>query len=251
MRYHLAANMGIYFDGCDELSDDLRYCWSQSIADFYWNYGFSLEARPASEADTRDIVTAAQKHGRAPAIWQLTQQAIPQGWSSASEEAWMTADLASLKSIPRPKFAVKIEIHDQPTPAMVAVFSDAYSTEGSPSDVGYFALPPEYVTRFAEGRSRPPASSYAVSASVDGQAVAVASICLVERVVGLYSVATTHSWRRRGLGKYISGQALELARDRGSNRAFLQTESDSVVEEMYHSIGFSRRFVGRLLVQSS
>ncbi|HVB42938.1 MAG TPA: GNAT family N-acetyltransferase [Streptosporangiaceae bacterium] len=249
LRLHVAANLGIYFDGIDELNGDLAYCWSDSITDYYWNYGFSFQADDLDGQQVQQITRVASSHGRQPALWQLADSDTPEGWSSVSDEAWMTLDLSAIQAIAAPSLEVTVELLETPTPAMVATFSDAYASDAGPGEVGYFALPPEYSNRFAVGRSRPPASSHVVGASVGGESVAVACICLVEDSVGLYSVATAHQWRRHGLGRYISAKSLQFARNMGASTAFLQTESNSAVEHMYSSLGFNRRFVGRLYSQ--
>ena len=130
---------------------------------------------------------------------------------------------------------------------MVDVFSDAYSSGGHPDDVGYYALPVAYSEAFRQAMPRPPAYAIFAKGSVGGECVAIASVVLIGKDAGLYSVATKHSFRRRGFGRAISMFGLSAATQRGAANFFLQTEADSPVEEMYEGIGFKRSFIGQLI----
>lgn len=66
------------------------------------------------------------------------------------------------------------------------------------------------------------------------------TIAVLDRhdVAGVYSVATHHDWRRRGVGGRMVGLALAAARERGLTRAVLESSPDGV--PLYEKLGFTQ-----------
>lgn len=249
ISHHVTANLGVYFTSCEILAPKLSYGFSNKIKDYYWNYGFRHDGGALDEFERNLVVEYSAKSERTPAIWQDAESPIPSGWVTASREAWMAVDLKA-RLVPAPPSAQTVVMtSERPTASMRAVFDDAYSSGGSATDVGYFELQPEYGEAYLSGVPLAPARALHVQAMVGDTCVAIASISLVDDAAGLYSVATHHEWRNRGLGAFISGQALNFASNRGAQWAFLQTEADSAVEKMYRQSGFDKIFAGRLMTQ--
>lgn len=249
VELHVKANLGVYFDETTRLDRDLSYVSSRRIADWYWNYGYATGGRGLSERDLCLIASAARRLDRRPAAWQKAGSPIPPGWKAVSSESWMVCAAGELgpQALEPPEVEVRWELVAEPTPAMQAVFLDAYGSGDDPGAVGYSSLPPEYAVAYLQGRVRPPAVAFHVFLEHDAQCVAVASVTLVDHTGGIYSVATPHRWRRRGLGRYVSAVACRQALSRGATHLFLQTEAQSAVQTMYEQIGFRSLFVGQLL----
>ena len=248
---HVRGNLGIYFSGSDELGPDVRYAWSESIKDHYWNYAYHVEGLQIGAESMQSIRDAAGFRDREIAIWQDAEHPTPEGWAVASSEAWMTCDLADIRPSDAGTTLSSTAVTIRPTPDMVEVFNDAYGSAALEGQAGYFELPPEYGRAYAAGEAIAPGKSFAVAVRAHDETVSVASVSVIGALAGLYSVATRHAARRRGFGKVASIAALVLAAQNGASMAFLQTEADSPVERMYESIGFSRLFVGSLLTPVS
>ena len=82
----------------------------------------------------------------------------------------------------------------------------------------------------------------------DGRCVAVGSAGVWNGIGGLYSVATRHDVRRRGLGADLSTAATQWAFEHGARGVLLQTVPHSGVEKLYASLGYRASYIGRLLV---
>ena len=78
--------------------------------------------------------------------------------------------------------------------------------------------------------------------------VAVSSIFIYKQFAGLYNVGTLHAKRRNNFGSLVSMLACKFAFDDGASIIFLQTQADSLVEDLYKKIGFKRKFIGSFLV---
>ena len=94
-----------------------------------------------------------------------------------------------------------------------------------------------------------PAQMRHFAAYLDGTCVAIATVVIWLQYAGLYSVATHHDYRRRGLGREISRVASLWAIQQNVAGMLLQTEADSVVEKMYTELGYQRTHVGLLVTQ--
>jgi GNAT superfamily N-acetyltransferase len=146
---------------------------------------------------------------------------------------------------------VQLITTDRPNAGMRVVFDNAYSSGGSPGDVGYFSLPSEYGDAFENGHPTPPCTHRHFAAYIDGKCVGVGTACLNGDIAGIYSVATHRSFRRRGVGTLISAEASRWALKHAAKGIVLQTEADSPVEQMYLQLGFKRSFLGTLLTPYS
>jgi len=265
MEAHLRLNLGVY---CDDivLVDSIAIATSRTIPDIYWNYAYVRNGEPFDDALLTTARSALKAAGRPPTLWQDSEQPIPEGWTIKSKEAWMWlgADKWSALTSQRPRSARSLagvgstedendlEIKAMATPSedMQRVFEDAYSSGGAPGDVGYFQLPLEYGQAYLHGRVKLPTTVRHFSGYLHGQCVAIATVGLWNSVGGLYSVATLHGFRRKGLGRRLSYEATRWAMEHGATGVVLQTEADSAVESLYRDLGYKRTHVGVLLGSS-
>lgn|ERR1017187_4040743 len=247
MAAHVRMNLGVFFSDV-AVADSLTVATSRTIPDFYWNYAYTNDGRQFERESLDQTVRAMKKVGRQPAIWQLAAQHVPSGWQVTTQEAWMWLDRDRQFATSGNTNLVfeQLESHAQPTPAMLDVFLEAYSS--GVGDAGYFALPPEYGQAYMAAQPTPPASIQHFAGMIAGQCGAIASASLCDGVGGIYSVATRHALRRRGFGRAISSIAVDWLFLQGARGILLQTEAGSPVEAMYQSLGFETLHVGALLV---
>lgn len=103
-----------------------------------------------------------------------------------------------------------------------------------------FEMPPfveEPFVAFSEAIGLPPeVPLYNFLGSLDGRAVAVASVFFGAGVAGLYNIATTPPARRRGIGRAITFRALQEARAAGYRYAILHASQAG--EPLYRGMGF-------------
>lgn len=246
VRLHVAATLGLILDERRQIAPDLW--WARSPApDTGWNFGYASAGRALTLAEVNAVAEAACASGRPPAVLQVVAAEPLAGWQIAEAETWMWVDASRGVAPGEPPAAARTQVVSTPTPEMVAVFDDVYVASPAPGGIGYTELAPSYSTGYRRGLATPPAEALHVAVSVDGRCAAIATICLVERVAGLYFVGTHRDFRRRGLGAYATVVACNEAFRRGAEGVFLQTIPDSPVEAMYATLGFRRRFVAHYL----
>jgi GNAT superfamily N-acetyltransferase len=75
-----------------------------------------------------------------------------------------------------------------------------------------------------------------VSAWLDGQPVATGTVWRSGSTAGLYNIATLDRLRGRGIGYAVTATLMELARQRGCDRAVLHSSPDGL--PVYERLGF-------------
>lgn len=248
MESHVRMNLGVYFSEVQSI-DQVHIATSKTIKDFYWNYAFSSTSAAVSTPDLAKVVEFLRRYERTPAIWQRSQEPVPEGWSIQSREAWMWQEREDwtppMSAVPGAE--VEIRLSPSPNQAMRDVFQDAYGSGVSEGDVGYYELPVEYSQAYLDAEARPPVKICQLGAWKGNICVAIATSCVDHNLGGIYSVATAHSYRNHGYGKLLSQHAANWAFQNGAEGVFLQTTVDSPVEKLYSAIGFTTLFVGELL----
>ena len=246
VRLHVAATLGLILAERRQIAPDLW--WARSAAlDTGWNFGFAPGGRALTLAEADAVAAVACTDGRQPVVLQAVDAQPLAGWQVAEAETWMWVDASSGVPAGEAPGAARAQIVGTPTPEMVDVFDDVYVAAAAPGGIGYAELAPSYSAGYRLGLATPPAEALHVAVSVDGRCAAIATVCVVERVAGLYFVGTHRDFRRQGLGAYATVVACNEAFRRGAEGVFLQTIPDSPVEAMYATLGFRRRFVALYL----
>jgi len=242
---HIHLNLGVYFDRYDP-GNDFCVATSLRIKDYYWNFAFRNDGQSFDDSALEKVEKTLSSLDRGPAVYLLAAEPIPPGWSVQDEEAWMIVGPDSLKSSADDRAGEQLQFRelDRPLSEMREVFEDAYSSETTDDDIGYFRLPPEYGDVYEHSALRPPATLCHLGGWWDGKCVTVATIAVWNGIGGVYSVATAHKSRRHGFGKAISRYATKWAFRNGATAVLLQTAANSEVERMYQTLGFCRTHLG-------
>lgn len=92
---------------------------------------------------------------------------------------------------------------------------------------------------FADLIDRPTVELLVMESEADGVIGYAVLWCVLEQAE-LANVALTSSWRGRGLGRYLVGRVLEVARGRGVSKMFLEVRSSNErASEIYRDFGFT------------
>ena len=252
MEAHIYLNMGIYFTNYF-IVEDIGVVTSRMIPDLYWNFAFTGSLVPFNTKQLSLATSQLQSLARKPTVWQLSSFPIPDTWSVQSKEAWLWLDASEWRP-PRAQATVdQLVIKDAavPTAMMRGVFENAYSSGGTPGDIGYFMLPPQYGEAYETGRPEAPTVQRHFSGWLGDTCVAVGTASIWRKIGGIYSVATHRDYRRRGFAKTLSSSATTWAIKHGALGVMLQTEADSPVEIMYKHLGYARTHIGYLLAQDN
>jgi ribosomal protein S18 acetylase RimI-like enzyme len=250
---HASAQRGFYFDALSEPREGLFIATSNIIEDPFWNYAFGAEESLEANVDLLPSIFAESisSRCRVPAMLLVdgssleNHPTVSNSYSPFADDLWMTAETAQFSAkLPDGLIVSPIKTPSDRASA-VEVFADAYTT-ASEDGVGYSGLPAEYTQTFVRGLERAVAfrSDHLIGRS-RGEAVAIASVFYAGGTAGLYSVAVSRHARLRGYGSAISRAALEIAQ-RKAEIAFLQTEPDSPVQQMYERAGFRKLVLARL-----
>ncbi len=245
---HMEVQMGTFLSARQRLAPGLWYVYSRDIEDFYWNHACMSEAGAELDPQHLDAICRHARHlKRAPAVFRILQTAAGSFGASTQDElildAWLALDLRALELDPLPAGLSVARVSDRDSmSAFLDVFKDAYGPGGL-EDAGYCCLAESYPRALAMSSPPPGVNALHLLGRYDGQPVAIASIFCKDHLAGLYNVGTVHTCRRRHFARALSQCAMAQAARAGCAAIFLQTEPDSVLENMYRRLGFERQFL--------
>jgi GNAT superfamily N-acetyltransferase len=148
------------------------------------------------------------------------------GWVPSEPVHVMTADLGPLLRTAANDGTpgAEVRLDDEPDEAWL----QAYRYAGT-------ELPP----RAVELLTNHPSVLFA-SVRDGASCAAIARVCVDERWAGVFAVEVAEPYRRRGLARLVSTEALRWAVSRGARRAYLQTSSyNAPAIALYQSLGFA------------
>ncbi len=244
MEAHIHMGLGI-IDHVQEINE-VVVVTSSAITDYYWNFAYS-KSGPFTDDQIQIAKELLHKSSRTLALWIPDSAPLPNSWTVRSREAWMLLDTETYnlaKNSSSNQHLLKVAACDIPNADMVAVFTDAYSSDHALGDIGYFELPKEYELLYQQLIAQPSINMCHFGGYNKAECVAIASAVTWGKFGGIYSVATAHAHRRKGYGSTISKAAVDWLQQQKTEHIILQTEADSPVEKMYKQIGFHQLFVG-------
>lgn len=251
MDIHAKIQTGTYISKVIELPyKGLKFVYSESISDHYWNYAYNLKCESSDLQAVVDLIKSHTKQMHRGFTLYLSPETKPANIlelitpTEIESEVWMILETqAGVLTTENAKGDVEIVLNSRPPKSFIKIFDDSYGG-GEKGSAGYFGLPPEYIDSI---RNSTPQEGVDVAHFIrkeNSVAVAIASIFVHGEYAGLYNVGTVHAKRRMGYGSQISRRAIAFAKSKGVKYVFLQTQADSEVEKMYFKIGFRKSFVG-------
>lgn len=253
LNAHVDLQLGTYIDHLEVLPSGPKYMSSTRIKDRYWNFAFNVRTDKTGVQQALDEVKTYSKSIDRPNVLYITPDEHTEQLTEMnptdviSGSAWMTLADTNKMSQPGSKLVIEELETSFPDERFLQVFDNSYGG-GTPDSPGYTGLPNEYVEALSNCCPKEGATVRHFLGSNNGEPVAIASIFFKPPYAGLYNVGCIHSARRNRFGSDISIAAVNHAITKGCNTIFLQTIADSSVEEMYKKIGFSRKFIAKVLI---
>ena len=237
---------GAYFSELVNISSNLMGLKSTVFNDIGWNYVFSPNTNISISRDEANNIRENYK-GLDPFFVYSPSQSVTFDGKPVSTlgdfSVWMSCTPESLVTVEHNN---RVEILKSPSNGqvdqLVEIFRQAYCNNLS-GQIGYNDLEESYPQGFKSMLETFERCTNIVI--YDGNTVAgLATIAfdIDGRQSGLYNVSVLPEFRKSGLGKAVSYEAVRYAFSEGAKSCMLQTESYTEVETLYRSIGFSVDF---------
>lgn len=180
-------------------------------------------------------------------------------------EAWYTArDLAPLVMLPRPTGAATADdvlgglllergYRELPVVDVLTGWTDTLLEGSVPAPGGITAQRGAHVTdEWLAGSSprtlehvdtarevlgRPPRQVFITAHDAEGSPAGVVRVAVGEGWAGIFGLHVDPAHRRRGIGRWLTGEAARAARDAGASLTYLQVERDSAARDLYGGLG--------------
>jgi len=249
MEWHFSVQQGMYFDKRVEAENYIVYS-SDIITDGFWNYAF------LKNCDSFDsILSLIEKDfkvlHRSPCIYLLDDSYFEQrskillkhGYEPLSEESFMLIENNTPEICPKADLIICRVTTDKVATDFIDVFTSAYGGEKTPEQP-YGELDKTYID--AISRTFSDNEKFFHYVCYDKEApVSIATLCFLNGKGGLYNVGTSPSARGKGYGTVASKACIDMWKKLSGSDLFLQTETGSLVEKWYYSLGFKLQFIGR------
>ncbi len=248
---HYKFQTGFYFSGSEEVQGALLL-WSK-IKDFYWNYATKINIDEKYPEDLiNKIIDFYKTKNRQPAIYftPFTKtRNLPDiigkfGFKLKYKDAWMFYEGAEPKFEMPENFTIKPAETSEERKIFIDIFKQSYG--GATPDEPYGALPKEYSECIFESflKSQKGKNIIHYLGILGDKPVSIATLIYSGEFGCIFNVGTIPNYRKKGIGKAMT---LNAVADSIKNRAkivFLQTEQGSFNEKYYTKLGFSTKFIG-------
>lgn len=248
LRNHLDVQTGMYFsqhfekNGWDFLVSDI-------IEDGFWNYAIlpersdALLLLPAVETEFRNMnrsssIYIINEDTRKDEITTLSEC----GYEKMAEESFMTySGNVRILDLPNDIRIVRA-IKDNAKNDFIDVFTNAYGGEKTPEQP-YGDLDDTYMNALLRSFNDIEKFYHYVCYAGD-KPVSIATLCFANGIGGIYNVGTIPNDRGNGYGTYVTKECISAWKHLNGSTLLLQTETGSVVEKWYYSLGFKLEFHG-------
>lgn len=149
-----------------------------------------------------------------------------------------------------PQFAMSENFTIKPVETVeeMKIFIDVFkrSYGGATPDEPYGALPKEYGECIFESFSKPQKDKNTIHylGMLGDELVGIATLIYSGEFGCIFNVGTIPNYRKRGIGKALTLNAVADSIKNGAKIVFLQTEQGSFNEKYYTKLGFSAKFIG-------
>ncbi|MCP4985688.1 MAG: GNAT family N-acetyltransferase [Colwellia sp.] len=232
---HITFQKGCYLDTTTINETGVVSVSSSKITDEGWNYEYSncidLLIEHVKNGDNKSNFIFYKNLAEKNKLLNIFEQSI------SHNESWLTVDSEGFDIDSVDWEELNISDIAKPIDDFIFVFSNLFdSNEVSSEVIESFN---EQYTKSLESEKKPNLCDVRhLTAYVNKEPVAIASIYFDKDIACLYNVGTLHNKTKCGYGKKISKSAVNLAFSLGVKSVFLQCESSGFVEKLYRSIGF-------------
>jgi hypothetical protein len=248
---HYRFQAGCYFSGSEEIQGAL-FLWSK-IKDSYWNYATKIDIKEKYlEKLMKKIIEFYKNKDRKPTIYftpftkirNLPELIEKFGFKSKYKDAWMFYEGREPKFEMPENFTIKPVETIEEMKVFTDIFSQSYG--GATSDEPYGALPKEYSECIFESFSKPQKNKSVIHylGILGDKPVGIATLIYSGEFGCIFNVGTNPVYRKKGMGKALTLNAVADAMKNGASIVFLQTEQGSFNEKYYTKLGFSTKFIG-------
>lgn len=227
---HIQCQLGCYISEVTSGPGASRYIVAAQIPDTGWN--FCIPGTGA-RSDVDWGLEQARLHTRSAAFFAPSANDIDLAQPfDVAPERWMLRRSAPHPTAKRPSIITTVKVVETADPG--ADFAFVFGRLFDDEDVNrHFER--YYVPTLRAATAPTSATPVHLVAYAGTEPVACASVYLLGGLAGLYNVGTVASQQRRGIGGWISAEALQHV---GQRSVFLQCEAGTHVERLYRSLDF-------------
>ena len=249
----LEGTFGLYIDELIEV-DGVRLAFHSAMNDPWWNFAIANENSTAN--DILQLKPHFAKRGHpitvlVPYANGLSKALGEVGFTSFSQDTWLTAAAADIANLPIPQ-DVEIAVLDEPAADQIESFCNVNAAafdSGDPND--------PYADADHAGFRRALEAALAQNADKitflqvfkSGEPAGVAQVIVTDDWGGLYGGAVVPQLRGQGIGTAMLASRAQIAIERGASRLFLQTELDERPHKLFEKRGFSAAFIAQLMIK--
>lgn len=248
---HCRFQEGCYFSGSEEVQGALLL-WSK-IKDSYWNYATKININEEYlEELIKKIIDFYKTKNRQPAIYftpftktrNLPELIGKFGFKPKYKDAWMFYESAEPKFEMPENFTIKPVETEEEMKIFVDIFRQSYG--GVAPDEPYGALPKEYGECIFKSFSKSQKDKKIIHylGILGDKPVGIATLIYSGEFGCIFNVGTIPNYRKKGIGKALTLNAVADSIKNGAKIVFLQTEQGSFNEKYYTKLGFSTKFIG-------
>ncbi len=243
LEAHIECQLGCYLSEVVEGPGSSRYLAAAEIPDVGWNFCIP---GTGTKIEVDWGVAQARLHGRDAAFLVPNARDLESlEVTEASPERWMMRPAGPVPLVNKPTLVTRVETVETADPGgdFATVFGRLFHDEDLNSHFRRYYGP---TLRAAAAPLQ--AKPIHLVAYAGADPVACASIYLLDDLAGLYNVGTVAALQGRGVGAWLSCEALKSA---AGMPVFLQCEVGNHVERLYKGVGFSEVFTPEIVTGGS
>lgn len=247
-NFHINANMGLAFDGIDNYKN-YSIAYHNKIKDCWYNFITNIKANSKEEFDKNMIEAIPKMKAKNRNItinvlpfmgimYDNREAFFDSDYELVSNQVWQIYD--SFRELEKMETNCSFNVKLEQTMDMKLYSEEmtkAYQTEDKDDPYGdldsiykevyanYKKVENEYINEF-----------YFVK--VNNEIVGITQAVYDNEIYGIYSLAVKKEFRRKGIGKEIIKQQLQMCKDKDLKVAFLQTEEGYYPANIYRKLGF-------------
>lgn len=247
-HFNIYANLGFQFDGIDKF-EKYNIAYHNRIKDYWYNFITDIktdnkdefdkiigEASSKMKARNRDIAIAVLPYMKE--IYSHREIFFDNNYELVSNEVWQIFD--NFKELENINTNCSLKVKLEKTTDMKLYSEEmikAYQTGDEDDPYGnldssykelfqnYKKITDEYTDEF-------------YLAKVNDEIVGITSGVYDNEIYGIYGLAVKKDFRRKGIGKEIIKQQLQMCKERNLKLAFLTTEEGYYPADTYRKLGF-------------